>query len=36
MVEQNTRSLALTGDFKDGWGVLGSADAVGDLTDVRA
>jgi len=24
------------GDFKDGWGVLGSADAVGDLADVRA
>ena len=28
--------MGLTGDFKDCRGMLGSADAVGDLTDVRS
>ena len=26
----------LTGDFKDGRGMLGSSDAIGDLADVRS
>ena len=28
--------MGLTGDFEDGRGMLGSADAVGDLADVRS